>query len=621
MRNRKTIVIILCILLVIIFLPTVTVGSDIFDETIQRSPIFWSYDRPHDSSYKPDYGSIPEINFEDPPTAFDLRDVDGRNYVTSVKCQSGGTCWAHAILACMESNLLMTGNWEKAGEKEEPNLAEYHLDWWNGFNTFYNEDAPDSNSGLPPHQGAHFRIAAAYFSRGEGAVYCEDANDDTEYDANWYSTPPNRFDDKYEIFYPNDIEIFDIGENLENINLIKNKIMTQGAINIVFRYDPDFIDENYVHYQPPDSPLGPNHNVAIIGWNDNKIVPNAPGRGAWLCKNSWSSNWGLDGYFWISYYDKYCCHPYDGNEWTAAFKDVEPMPYKRVYYHDYHGWQGDFNISNKAFNAFTAVDNEILSAVSFFTCKNNVHYQVRIFDEYKNGELLEELSNASGIIDFRGFHTIKLNQPVNLTANDQFYIYLELSDGGIPYDRTSDVWGYTIKSISHPGESFYYKDGEWHDLYYYDNTANFCIKGLISKISDLECNNNNIIWRNIKPGSKVESDIIVRNIGESFSKLNWKIVSYPDWGEWSFSPDGDYIYPETGGEAIHISLVVPEEKNQDFSGEIKIINEDNPNDYEIIQVSLSTTKNNLQFNLPLLRFLDNHMNLFSMLQQLLDIFN
>jgi C1A family cysteine protease len=571
-------------------------GDIPIDKKVNMDPSLWTYERGMDQSSIPYRFTIPSVIVDGQPGYYDLRDVDGENYVSSVKCQTEGTCWAHAIMAAIEGNLLITGNWDKAGETGEPNLAEYHLDWWNGFNEFNNDDDPDGE-GLTVHWGAQCRMASAYFSRGEGAVFSELANDETEYDDNWFETPPDRFDDAYHVYYLNHIEIYDIGENLENIGLIKNKIMNHGPLNIVFRYDPEYMDENYVHYQPPDSTDPLNHNVVIIGWDDDKVTL-APSNGAWLCKNSWGSEWGLNGYFWISYYDKYCCH-YDVDEWTATFQQVEPMPYKSVYYHDYHGWQDNFMLGNEAFNAFSSIRDEVLKAVSFYTCSNDVDFTVRVFDDFEDGELKGELSNISGTVDFMGFHTFELKQPVHLAEGDSFYIYLKLTDGGLPLDRTIHLnysWSgeVTVKSTSHPGESYYFDDG-WHDLYEFNDTANFCIKGLTSKVSDLECDKN-INWINVKPGSTVMDTITISNIGESFSKLHWEISSYPEWGIWTFNPeDGNDLLPEHGTLNIQVSVSVPDEPNQGFSGEITIVNNEFPDDFEVIKVALSTSRKNIPF--------------------------
>jgi hypothetical protein len=132
---------------------------------------------------------------------------------------------------------------------------------------------------------------------------------------------------------------------------------------------------------------------------------------------------------------------------------------------------------------------------------------------------------------------------------------------------------------------------------------------------DLDCDGY-LTWNNVKAGEIVTTTILVENIGESGSMLDWEISSYPTWGEWTFTPSsGEDLTPEAGPVTVQVEIVAPDQPNQVFEGEVKVVNKENGFDFEILPVILQTPKSK-SINMLFQWFLQEFPNTFPILRQL-----
>ncbi|KYK22509.1 hypothetical protein AYK24_02220 [Thermoplasmatales archaeon SG8-52-4] len=126
------------------------------------------------------------------------------------------------------------------------------------------------------------------------------------------------------------------------------------------------------------------------------------------------------------------------------------------------------------------------------------------------------------------------------------------------------------------------EDDDWTILYHIG------VRGRLIK-PDLECSDN-LDFGYVKPSESVIKNITVENIGNNSTELDWYIYSWPKWGTWIFTPSsGNDLRPEDGKVIVSVSVTAPNTQDY-FTGQIKVVNENDEYDYELIDVSILTRK-------------------------------
>jgi hypothetical protein len=119
-----------------------------------------------------------------------------------------------------------------------------------------------------------------------------------------------------------------------------------------------------------------------------------------------------------------------------------------------------------------------------------------------------------------------------------------------------------------------------------DNTT--AIATFVKLVPNLDATGS-LSWVGVPRDSTVTGEIQVKNVGIAGSKLNWSIISYPAWGNWTFTPpSGTGLTPANSPFNVSVSIVAPHiKKKQTFSGNVTLVNSDDPSDMVVLPVSMA----------------------------------
>lgn len=389
---------------------------------------------------------------------------DGREHgrTAPVEDQSNlGTCWAFASLLAVENALL---------PEEYQDFSEDHL-------------SNDPNFVLEQSDGGDYTMAMAYLLSWRGPVLeWEDPYGDG-------SSPEGLMAAKH----VQEIQVLPPGDR----EAIKRAVMEHGGVQSSLYTTLRNAGETSAHYNQetkaycyPDE-SEPNHDLVIVGWDDEfpkeAFTVEVPGDGAFLCENSWGTQFGEDGFFYVSYYD--------GNlgKVNVCYSSVEEADnYDHIYQSDQCGWIGQLGYGEDtawAASVYTAGKRERLEAVGFYAIDRDTDYEVYVVPLEKEndgqpdfGKLEDRKPAASGHLDYSGYYTVPLKREEKLEEGQRFAVVVKITTPGsvhpvaIEYDAGDGKCRINLED----GEGYISADGTSWDRLETEYSCNVCLKAYSS---------------------------------------------------------------------------------------------------------------------------------------------
>jgi C1A family cysteine protease len=399
------------------------------------------------------------------PSYYSLID-EGR--LTPVKDQgSESTCWAFANIAALESSLMRAD--------PAPDFSEDNLIGRDGYGPFpYPYDTYS--------YGGYDFMAVAYFARWAGPLL---ETDDPYPTRSHPAIGPVQDHVQGVVMIPGRATATDN-------DLIKRLVRDNGALSVGMYWDNLAFSEvtdaaGYHATYFLDRRWGENHGVTIVGWDDAYPAGRfqgddgaPPADGAFLVRNTWGSDWGEDGSFWVSYYDKSFARDqglggYGGATSYAVVEDT--ANYTRAYQYDKLGVTDHWGFNSTRVwgaNRFTVKATQSIAAAGFYALSSSTRYEVWA------GRTLRSLGlRATGTVELPGYTTVPFSTELRVSAGKRFVVAVKLVSPGATHpmavERPARPWmsGATARA----GQSYLSWNGtRWIDATSVRTGSNVCIK-------------------------------------------------------------------------------------------------------------------------------------------------